>query len=340
MKKCLGSGVVIIFLAIIFFLANTPLYGQDKVIRLRYADITPAAHKRSKLTVEWCNEIEKRTNGRVKITYFPGSTLAPPMQVYDSTVRGIADIGQSLMSYSPGRLPLTEVLSLPLGFTSGYQATRLANEYYKKFQPKEFADSKVMLLHASGSCIFMTRKPIQKTEDLKGLRIKVNSENADIAHAVGAAPVTMPVSETYDGLQKGLLDGMLLSVETIKGYKFGEVIKTALENHAFSYSTGLFVIMNKARWDSFPKDIQQIIEKVNEEYVEKYGKLWNELEKEGKDYGISKGVTFVQVPKEEQAKWAEKMKPIFDQYVKEIKAKGLPAEEALKFCQDYLKKNP
>jgi TRAP-type transport system periplasmic protein len=340
MKKCFGSGFVIIFFAIVFFLTGTPIYGQEKIIRLRYADITPAAHKRSKLTVEWCNEIEKRTNGRVKITHFAGSTLAPPMQVYDSTVRGIADIGQSLMSYSPGRLPLTEVLSLPLGFTSGYQATGLANEYYRKFQPREFGDSKVMFLHASGSCIFMTRKPIQKTEDLKGLRIKVNSENADIAHAVGAAPVTMPVSETYDGLQKGLLDGMLLSVETLKGYKFGEVIKTALENHAFSYSTGLFVIMNKARWDSFPKDIQQIIEKVNEEYVEKYGRLWNEMEKEGKDYGLSKGVNFVQVPREEQAKWAEKMKPILDQYVKEIKAKGLPSEEALRFCQDYLKKNP
>jgi TRAP-type C4-dicarboxylate transport system substrate-binding protein len=259
------------------------------------------------------------------------------MQVYDSTVRGIADVGQSLMSYAPGRLPLTEVLSLPLGFTSGYQATRLANDYYKKFQPKEFSDSKVMLLHGSGSCIFMTRKPIQKTEDLKGLRIKVNSENADIAHAVGAAPVTMPVSETYDGLQKGLLDGMLLSVETLKGYRFGEVIKTVLENHAFSYSTGLFVVMNKARWESFPKDIQLIIEKVNEDYVEKYAQLWNEMEKEGKDYGLSKGVTFVQVSKEEQARWAEKMNPILAQYVKEMKGKGLPADEVLKFSQDYIK---
>ena len=56
--------------------------------------------------------------------------------------------------------------------------------------------------------------------------------------------------------------------------------------------------------------------------------------------GKEKGVTFVKVSKEDEAATAQKMKPILDDYVKTTKAKGLPGEEALKFCQDFLKKNP
>jgi TRAP-type transport system periplasmic protein len=340
MKRIIGSTLFIVALTVIFFVTGSPLSAQDKVIKLRYSDFAPPSHSRSKLTAEWCKEIEKRTNGRISVTYFPGGTLTPPGQTYDSVTKGIADIGSSLMSYSAGRFPLSEVLSLPLGFKDGHQATKLAYAYYKKFQPKEFADTKVMMLYAGGHCSFMTVKPIGKTEDLKGLRIKANAENADIARAVGAAPVTMPVTETYDSLQKGLLDGILLSVDTLKSYRLGELLKSVLENHAFSYGVGLFVTMNKAKWESMPKDLQQIVEAVNDEYIDKYGKVWAEGEKEGLDYGISKGLKVIRVSKEEQAKWAEKMKPVFDDYIKMTKSKGLPGDEVVKFCQEYIKANP
>jgi len=340
MKRSMSLTLVIVLLMAVSFVPSGPLHAQEKVTKLRYADMAPPSHPRSKLTVEWCKDVEKRTNGMIKISYFPGGTLCPPSQVYDSVTKGIADIGSSLMSYSAGRFPLTEVISLPLGFRDGYQATKLSNAYYKKFQPKEFVDTKVMTLYAGGYCRFMTTKPISKTEDLKGLRIKANAEIVDIVKAVEAAPVTMPVTETYDGLQKGLLDGILLSVDTLKSYRLGELMKTVLENHALSYGVGLFVVMNKAKWESLPKNLQQIVDAVNEEYVEKYAKDWVDGEKEGLDYGISKGVKVVAVSKEEQAKWAEKMKPIYDKYVNMTKTKGLPGDEALKFCLDYIKAHP
>ena len=340
MKRSMSLIVVIVLLTAVSFVPCGPLHAQEKVTKLRYADMAPPSHPRSKLTAEWCKDIEKRTNGMIKISYFPGGTLCPPSQVYDSVTKGIADIGSSLMSYSAGRFPLTEAISLPLGFRDGYQATKLSNAYYKKFQPKEFADTKVMTLYAGGYCRFMTTKPISKTEDLKGLRIKANAEIVDIVKAVDAAPVTMPVTETYDGLQKGLLDGILLSVDTLKSYRLGELMKTVLENHALSYGVGLFVVMNRAKWESLPKNLQQIVDAVNEEYIEKYAKDWVDGEKEGLDYGISKGVKVVPVSKEEQAKWAEKMKPIYDKYVNMTKTKGVPGDEALKFCLDYIKAHP
>ena len=86
---------------------------------LRYSNFFPAPHKNAILADQWCKEIEKRTNGRVKVSYFPGNTLTPPTQTYDSVVKGIADIGQTLAAYSAGRFLLTEVLAQPIGYTAG-----------------------------------------------------------------------------------------------------------------------------------------------------------------------------------------------------------------------------
>lgn len=341
MKKRFGITCVMIGMMISLFLfTSLPLQAQEKVVKLRYSNFFPAMHPISKLADEWCKEVDKRTNGRVKITYFAGGVLTPPMQTYDSTVKGIADIGQALLAYAPGRLPLSEVLQQPLGYASGYQATKLANAYYSKFKPKEFDDVKVMYLHGAAPGIFHTKKVLSSTEDLKGLRIKANAENADIASALGAAPVTMPITETYDGLQKGLVEGILLPIEALKGWRFGEVVKTSLENYAVSYMTSMFVIMNKDKWNSISKADQQAIEKINEEWIEKQGLLWNQLDKDAKEYAIAKGVKFVKVSKEEEAKTTAKMKPILEKYVKDSKAKGLPGDEALKFCLDYIKTHP
>ena len=340
MRRCIGLALVHLLLVSLFFIPSTPSYAQEKVYKFRYADMVPPSHTRARVTEAWIKEIEKRSNGQIKISYFPANTLTPPGQTYDSITKGIADMGSSVLGYSAGRFPLSEVLTLPLGFKDGKQATKIAYAYYKKFQPKEFADTKTLMLYGGASCMFMTAKPIAKTEDLKGMRIRILSECADIAKAVGCSPVTMPVTECYDGLQKGLMEGILISVETLKSYRFGELIKTVLDNPAFSYAVSFFVSMNKQKWESLPKNLQQVMESVTEEFVDKYGDNWLQGEKDGLEYGISKGAKHVKVSAEEQARWTEKMKPIHDEYVKMAKSKGLPGDEALKFCLDQIKQNP
>ncbi len=337
MKTDFHATKVIAGIIFLLFVGSMPLYGQDKSIKLRYSNFFPPTHAIGKLSEDWCKEIEKRTQGRVKIAYFPGSTLTPPMQTYDGTVRGIADIGQALLAYAPGRLPLSEVLQLPLGYKNGYQATSLANAYYKKFQPKEFDDVKVMYLHGGAPALFYTKKVISSIEGIKGLRIKASADSAPVVLAVGGAPVTQPITETYDSLQRGVVDGVVGPIEILKGWKFAEVVKGSLENYAISYMTSMFVVMNKAKWNSISKADQEVIEKINEEWAEKQAKLWIVLDDESKEYSIAKGVKWVKVSKEEEVRTAEAMKPIRDKYVQEMKAKGLPGDEALKFCQEYLK---
>jgi TRAP-type C4-dicarboxylate transport system substrate-binding protein len=262
------------------------------------------------------------------------------MQVYDNTVKGVVDIGTSLLAYSPGRLPLSEVLQQPLGYRSGYQATKLANAYYRKFKPKEFDDVQVMFLHGAAPGFIFTKNPVKSTADVKGLRIKANAENVDIVKNLGASPVTMPVTETYDALSRGVIDGALFAVEALEGFKIAEVVKTVIENYVASYMTSMWVAMNKDKWKAISPADQKAIQKINEEHIEIQGKLWVTLSDKAIEYAKGKGVTFIQVSKEEEAATAQKMQPILADYVKMAKSKGLPGDEALKFCEDFLKNNP
>jgi len=314
--------------------------AAEPIARLKYANFAPPTHGLALLSEQWCKELEKRTDGRVKVAFFPAGTLVSANQTYDGVVKGIVEIGFSIMSYTPGRMPLSEVIVLPLGYKSGAQATRMANAFYQKFKPKEYDDVKLFYLHAHGPGFFHTKTPVNKIEDLKGLRIKSDANTSKVVTAAGATPTTMPMLETYDALKRGLADGVLLPIETLKGWKFGEICKYTYENHGNAYGNGFFIAMNKGKYNSLPKDIQQIIDKLNEEWFEKQVKLWNAMDDEGREFAIKSGHKITKASPEEEAKMRERMKPIFDAYVKSMAEKGLPGEEVLKWCQDYLKTAP
>jgi len=341
MRRSFGVIGIVLFVVMAFCVMSiTGAQAQEKVLKLKLSTMWPPTHPHSKLFDQWGKDVEKATQGRVQVTLFAASTLSPPMQVYDNTVKGIVDVGTNLLAYSPGRLPLSEVLQQPLGYKSGIQASKCANAYYKKFQPKEFSDVKVMFLHAAAPGFIFFKKPVKSLDEAKGLRIRANAENADIVKMLGAAPVTMPVTEAYDSLSRGVVDGTLFPLEALQGFKIGEVVKTVIENYGVSYATSMYCIMNKDKWNQISPADQKAIEKINDEYVEKFGNQWVTLDKAAVEFAKSKGVTFITVPAAESAATLAKMKPILDDYVKMTKTKGLPGDEALKFVQDCLKSNP
>jgi TRAP-type transport system periplasmic protein len=339
-KRVFVASMVLLFFVCTGLVVADTVHAQEKVMKLRLSVMWPPQHPITKMLDQWGKDVEKATQGRVKITLFAGSTLAPPMQVYTNTVKGIVDVGTSLLAYSPGRLPLSEVLQQPLGYRNGYQATKLANAYFRKFKPKEFDDVKVMFLHGAAPGFIFTKNPVKSTADIKGLRIKANAENADIVKNLGASPVTMPVTETYDSLSRGVVDGALFPIEALQGFKIGEVVKTVIENYGMSYMTSMYVIMNKDKWNSISPADQKAIEQINDQYIETIGKLWVTMDNNAMAFAKGKGVTFLNVPKADEAATAQKMQPILADYVKMTKSKGLPGDEALKFCQDFLKNNP
>jgi len=137
--------------------------------------------------------------------------------------------------------------------------------------------------------------------------------------------------ETYDSLSRGEVEGSMAPQEALKTWKWGEVVKITTENFGSSYSTGFFVVMNKKKWNSLSPDIQKIIEKVNEEWIVKQGSTWDEVDKAGREFTLKLGNKIIPLSQEEDWKWGKLVKPLYDDYVKNMKAKGLPGEEALKF---------
>jgi TRAP-type C4-dicarboxylate transport system substrate-binding protein len=158
MERKTRVAVVVLFVVLsIVSLMPAQGFAQQKVYELRYANMFPAPHKNSLMCEAWCREVEKRTNGRVKISYFPGGTLTPPAQTYDSITTGITDIGMSVFNYTRGKFPVMDAINQPMGYKSAYLVTKLANEFYKKFKPKELDEVKVMYLHGHGPGIMHTK---------------------------------------------------------------------------------------------------------------------------------------------------------------------------------------
>jgi TRAP-type C4-dicarboxylate transport system substrate-binding protein len=99
----------------------------------------------------------------------------------------------------------------------------------------------------------------------------------------------------------------------------------------------MFVVMNKSKWNSLPKDVQKVFEEVSAEFTKKQAELWDQIDKEGYEFLKSKGNKIVPLSPEENARWAKAVSPLLDDYVKEVSGKGIPGSEIVKFCLDFLK---
>jgi TRAP-type C4-dicarboxylate transport system substrate-binding protein len=331
---------LLLFSAVIFFFICFLSQGNaaEESVTLKLTNQLAPAHFISVTLDEWAKELEKRTNGRVKVKNFHGCILAPANQQYDAAVSGIADVCNHVLGNTTGRFPLSEVLDLPLGCPDSVTATRMANEYYEKFKPEEFNDLKALWLHSQAQCyVCMKDKPVTKLEDLKGLKIRTFGGTVKFMTALGGTPVAMPMPEVYEALSRGIVDGMMSSYEVLETRRIGEHIRHVTENKLSSYSSTFVVAMNKRKWESLPADLQKIIEEVSSEYAEKSGMAWDQSYISGKKFAEKQGAKCVPLSQEEDLRWIEKgAKPVFEDYVQKMKGKGLPGEETLKFALEYL----
>ena len=301
--------------------------AKANVVELTYSIFFPPTHAQCKAAQDWAAEIEKRTNGAVKINVFPGGTLTSANDCYDGVVKGISDLGMSCFAYTRGRFPVMEALDLPLGYPNGTAATKIANEFYNEVKPRELDDVHVLYIHAHGPGLLHTKKPVSTLKDLKAMKIRSTGLSAKLVEALGGVPVAMPQPGTYEALQKGVVDGTFAPMETMKGWKQGEVVKSTTDCKNIGYTTAMFVVMNKAKWDSLPEDVKKVFADVSAEYVAIQGKVWDDADAEGLTFVGSLGNTMVSLPEAEAAKWKAAVKPVIDDYVKAAKEKGLEGDK-------------
>ncbi len=316
-----------------------PAASQAGGVKLTYANFFPPTHIQSQLAQQWCDEVAKRTDGAVKIDYFPGGTLAKAPQTYDGVVEGIADIGMSVLAYSRGRFPTMAAIDLPLGYKSGVGATKVANAVYAKFMPGELADTQPMFFHAHGPGLLHTaKKPVKTLADMKGLKIRATGNSGKLVNALGGSAVAQSMSDAYQAIQKGVVDGGMYPVETNKGWKMAEVVDYQTQTFAVAYSTTFFVVMNKDKWASIPAAAQKTIMKINEEFVAKHGQAWDDSDKLGQEAFEAKGGKVIALSDTEAAKFVAAAAPMMDGYIKSANEKGLDGKAILDFTVDTLKK--
>ncbi len=318
---------LLVLAAVLLFTFSATAYGAE-TIKLKFANYFPVIHKNTAIGQQFCDEIKKRTNGRVEISYYPGGTLltAPKMAAGVATM--IADIGMAHCGYSRSRFPVMEMMELPIGSPSAYISTHVANDFYEKFKPREWNDYYPLLFSTSPPAVIQTiGKPVKKLEDLKGMKIRGTGRIGDLVKALGGTPMPVEMVDLYESLRRKVIDGNLGPMEQLKGFKTGEVIKYATTCWKIGSSYTFYIAMNKTKWNSLPPDIQKIFTETAKDLMEKWAVVWNELEIEGTQFLKSQGGQVIPISDTEAAKWIKASQPVIAEFKKDLVTKGYSEKE-------------
>jgi TRAP-type C4-dicarboxylate transport system substrate-binding protein len=316
--------IILLSFSVVAIVLSTlvPVNAQD-VIKLKAANYLPPMHKMSLLTQWFCDEVKKRTNGKVEITYYPGGTLLSPVKMYVGITTGIADMGFSHTAYTRGRFPVTEVLDLPQGYPSGYVAVQVSNDFYEKFKPAEWDDVHVLYFASSPPLVLHTnKKPVRTMEDMAGLKIRATGQMAEVIKALGASPVPLQMPDVYEALKRGVIDGVTVDLSPLKYWKFSEVIKYTTASWPLGTTYAFYFVINKNKWEKLSPDAQKVMTQVAMEAKDKQAVLWNEMDIEGRDLFLSQGGELIQLSDAEIEKWKKAVQPVIVKYKEGMVSKG------------------
>jgi TRAP-type C4-dicarboxylate transport system substrate-binding protein len=308
-------------------LIAAPLGATAAEINLTYAFFAPAGTFPGKQMAHWAAEVEKQTGGKVAVKTFPGGTLLGARDMYDGVTKGVADIGLGAPSYDPGRFPLTSGVSLPVGFKDATSASRALWEITREFKPKEFEEFKLIAMFTTEPGYIQSRNPVRSLADLKDMKLRAAGTGVPVLKALGAAPVGMPMPEVPQSVQTRVIDGTMTSREVLKDFKLATALK-----YVTDYPTVVVTfaaVMDAKRWAKLPPDVQKVIDKLAPEMAVWTGH-YHDRENVGAALEWAKkehGLKVVELAPGERAKWDARLAPMVDQWVKEMSAKGLPAEK-------------
>ncbi len=319
--------------------APGPASKTVKARELSFTAMTPPTYPNSVLLQEWGKEIERRTQGKVKFTFHFGGSLVEPAQTYSGIEKGVADAGWFVYGYTPGRFPLMEVLELPLAFSSSKVGSRILGDVYEKYKPKEMSKVHFLFGNLSGPIHLDTIKPLRALEDVKGLRIRAVGGTAKIVEKLGGSPVGMPLSEAFQAVQKGILNGVAQASNGLgTGFMLGEVLHYTTKCYMTNYS--FYTVMNLKVWNSLPPDVQKVFDEVSKEYQqEKVGKVWDDMDTGALKLAAGKWKhEVITLAPAELKKWVDLYQPLTAEWVKEKEAQGLPAKEVLEYVNQLREK--
>lgn len=312
-----------------------------KTIELKFASpFSPKQTMIAKVFPRWAENVTKATDGKIKVSMFPGGALGKTPAHYSLAEKGIADIIYTLHDYTPGRFPMTTVFELPFMIPSAEKTSVAMWKVFAQFPEfrKEYSKVKVLALFVHPGGHFNTTKtPIKSLADFKGMKFRTaNPFVTEALKKFGAIPVNMPVTETYMAIERGVVDGTVLPWEGNFVFKLAELLKYGTETDF--YTMTMMVVMNKKKWNSLPPDIQKAIDDNSGiVFSRDAGKTYDGARPFMKKMCLKKGMQALTLPPAEMDKLKALVEPMRAEWVKDMEKKGLTsAKDVLAAALKYL----
>ncbi|MBN1849565.1 MAG: TRAP transporter substrate-binding protein DctP [Deltaproteobacteria bacterium] len=328
--------ILLSLIAVVMFIMTPPVYVQaQETFNLKYGGIHNSNDPMETAPAWWANELEKRTGGRVKIKLYFNSALGQQFDTPKLLRSGIVDI--VWLSNAIAEFPMLKILNIHTPYIIPDCDLRKTQEIfwalYDKGFFKELDDFKPLWFQPNDPFYpVLRKKKVTTVEELKGMKMRgLPGTSSELWDALGATAVAMPAADVYTALERGTLDG-LMTVPAFVLYTMPlhEVAKYWIWQPMMG--GGNLVAMSQKLWNSFPPDIQAIIEKLNKEAEVWYAKSLptpvqqREMLKE-------KGWEVYDLSPEVREKWRNGCYPVIEKWAEETEAKGLPARRAIEFLK-------
>jgi TRAP-type transport system periplasmic protein len=305
--------------------APAPVRAQAKTVVWNFPHISAPTYYHTVNYTAFTNKVREKSGGRMDIRFHAASSLYPGPELLPAVLDGRAEIGPVLAAYLTDVLLEMGPLELPF-MTHSMEEHKKAGFALRGFYTEMLAKKGLKLLAMStwpSQQVFSTM-PIRTVADWKGKKIRVyGADSANLARALGAAPVNIAFGEVYSALEKKTVDGAMTSATNAEPMKFFEVAKFL----DYWYLTGAsqeWIVANQKAWDALPKDLQQaVLDGVKESNLEE--KEWADaiaFDERVRKRLPELGMTVVDPPKEELDKARKAARSVWDTWLTRTGADG------------------
>lgn len=311
-------------------LLTTTALAQEVTLRM-HQFLPPQANVPTLVLDVWADSVEEASEGRIKIERYPSMQLGgTPPELMDQAIDGVADIVWTVVGYTPGRYPSTEVFELPFMVNNARAASSAYWQMFEKhMKDSEFQDIHILATWVHGPGMIHVNKEVRTPSDMEGLKIRGGSRLANsLLEKVGSTPVGMPVPAIPEGLSKGVIDGTTIPWEVTSSLKVPELVSYHTEFDGNALYTLTFVLaMNKDRYESLPEDLQKVIDDNSGlEFSIFAGGTQADADGPARQLAVDRGNTIVTVSGDDVQAWRDAAQPVYDEWVADMEGKGIDGQ--------------
>ena len=309
-------------------MASSSALAQD--VTLKMHQFLPAqANVPAKVLDVWADKVEAASEGRIKIDRFPSMQLGgSPPELMDQAIDGIADIVWTVVGYTPGRFPSTEVFELPFMVEDARAAScAYWNMFEDHMADTEFADVKILGTWVHGPGMLHTSEPVNTPADLQGMKIRGGSRLANqLLELSGATPVGMPVPAIPEALSKGVIDGTTIPWEVTTALKIPELVEfhTEFEGPAL-YNLTFVLAMNKGAYDGLPDDLKAVVDDNSGLNFSIFaGGTQSDADGPARAFALDNGNEIITIT--DTSEWEALVNPIYETWVADLATQNLDGQ--------------